>query len=282
MNPIRHLASLAAVALVMACGGKDDSAATNRQIDLAPSKDAPPQLADVPAPAPKPEPAKAPPKAATKAPQPKPEPEKAAAPAPQAAAPAPAPAAAAPAAPAAPVTGTVAAGSAVTLKPSARICTNTHRAGDRFTATLASAVPGSNGAEIPAGATAVLRVVEASKATGAANEPKLAYDVISIRIGDETYEVTGHVTETPALQRVGTQSTGDKAKKIGAGAAIGAIAGQLLGRNTKSTVIGGAVGAAAGAVAVASSETYEGCIAENGTIAFALDKPLTIRVSARP
>ena len=104
-----------------------------------------------------------------------------------------------------------------------------------------------------------------------------------LRIGDETYEVAGHVTETPALQRVGTQSTGDKAKKIGAGAAIGAIAGQILGRNTKSTVIGGAVGAAAGAVAAASSETYEGCIAENSTIAFTLDKPLTIRVaSPRP
>ena len=171
----------------------------------------------------------------------------------------------------------------VTLKPAARICTNTHRPGDRFTATLASAVQGSNGVEIPAGAVAVLRVVESSKATGAANEPKLAYDVISVRIGDETYEVAGHVTETPALQRVGTQSTGDKAKKIGAGAAIGAIAGQILGRNTKSTVIGGAVGAAAGAVAAASSETYEGCITENGTIAFTLDTPLTIRLaSPRP
>ena len=40
---------------------------------------------------------------------------------------------------------------------------------------------------------------------------------------------------------------------------------------------------AAGAVAAASSETYEGCIAENSTIAFTLDKPLTIRVaSPRP
>ena len=47
----------------------------------------------------------------------------------------------------------------VTLKPAARICTNTHRPGDRFTATLASAVQGSNGVEIPAGAVAVLRHV---------------------------------------------------------------------------------------------------------------------------
>ena len=58
---------------------------------------------------------------------------------------------------------------------------------------------------------------------------------------------------------------------------------QILGRNTKSTVIGGAVGAAAGAVAAASTETYEGCIAENGTITFTLDKPLTVRLaSPRP
>ena len=171
MIPARLLSLLAFAAFVMACGSKDGSAAQPRQLDLAPAKQAEPQLADVPAPAPKAEPAKAPPKAAAKAeqPKPKPEPAKAEAPATQPVAPAPAPAAMAPAGPPAPVTGAVAAGSKVTLKPSARICTNTHRPGDRFTATLASAVQGSNGVEIPAGAVAVLRVVESSKEIGRAH-----------------------------------------------------------------------------------------------------------------
>ena len=45
--------------------------------------------------------------------------------------------------------------------------------------------------------------------------------------------------------------TKDEAERIGAGTAIGAVAGQVIGKSTKSTVIGGAVGAIVGtAVAV--------------------------------
>jgi len=77
---------------------------------------------------------------------------------------------------------------------------------------------------------------------------------------------------------VRAQSTGDQVKKVGAGAAIGALAGQLLGRNTKSTVIGGAVGAAAGAAVAAGTADYDGCLATTGAISIALNKPLRVRL----
>jgi hypothetical protein len=50
--------------------------------------------------------------------------------------------------------GTIAAGTAINLTSNAKICTNTHRVGQTFQATTTSAVTGSNGVSIPAGATA--------------------------------------------------------------------------------------------------------------------------------
>lgn len=289
MYPIPHsrpiALSLATIVVLAACGGGDASNADTRKIDLAPTKAAEPQLADAPLPrgepgaVPKAEP-KAPPKRQVAVPKtlepmvddnvatPTP-----AAPAPIAAAPAPLPL---------PTTGTVATGTSFTVRPATKICTNTHKAGDRFTATLASAVEGSNGAEIPAGATAILRIVDASGTKSAKDSAHFAFDILSIRVGDQTYEVAAHVTESAPLDRVNSQSTTDKAKKVGAGAAIGAIAGRILGGNTRSTVLGGVVGAAAGAAVAAGDNHYDGCLSGDGAITLALDKPLVLKLASSP
>jgi hypothetical protein len=279
------LVAFAAVALA-ACGGKDDASAANRQIELAPAKTAEPQLADAPlpkaepkteaeAPAPKPEAAKP---APAKAPPPEPEPQ------PKAEAPVSAPvvAAPAPAAPAPPPTGTVAEGTMFTVTPTTKICTNTHKTGDRFTASLASAVTGTNGVVIPAGATAIVRIVDAESPAARRDSAHLQFDILSIRVGDQTYEVDAHITQSAAIERVNTQSRTDQAKKVGAGAVIGAIAGRVLGGNTKGAVIGGAVGAAAGAAVAAGSNHYEGCLAGDGAITLALNKPLVIKLAGAP
>lgn len=279
---IRQSLIFAAIALA-ACGGASDTKAPDRQIELAPTKVAEPQLKDQPvakAEAPKPAPAKKEPPRPVVAPKqapPTPVPEPVQAPAPKAA---PVEAVPAPTKPPVPATGTVATGTSLTFKPASRVCTNTHHAGDRFTATLANAVPTTNGGEIPAGATAVLRLIEGSGSKDSATT--LAYDVVSVRVGDQTYELAGHVTQTTGMEKVNTQSTTDKATKVGAGAVIGAIAGRILGGNTRSTVIGGAVGAAAGAAVAAKSNQLAGCIGENGAITVVLDKPLTIQLASKP
>lgn len=272
----RPFAGVLLVAGLAACGKDSADTQPARQIDLAPAKEAQPQLADQPLPKAEPSaPAKAPTKKAEPPRQAPPPPveekpvEKAAAPAPVVAAPAPAPA---------PATGTVTMGTSFAVKPAVKICTNTHKPGDRFTAALAAPITGSNGLVIPEGSVAVLRIVEAS--AGAPRDSlHLTYDILSIRTGDQTYEVSAHVTQSAPLERVNTQSTGDKAKKIGAGAVIGAIAGRVLGGNTKSTVIGGAVGAAAGAAVAASDNKVEGCLRQDGTIDLVLDRPLTVRLA---
>ena len=53
--------------------------------------------------------------------------------------------------------GTIASGSEISLYSGQRVCTNTYAVGDRFTASVAESVQGSNGVTIPAGATAVIQ-----------------------------------------------------------------------------------------------------------------------------
>ncbi len=281
LTGIRPLATTLAAALFAACGGDGSNNEPARQIDLAPSKVAEPQLAD--APVPEAAPAATPVRSEAKRTPPPPREEpRASEPPVQAATAATAAVAVAaeaePPPPPAPTTGSIAAGTAFTVKPATKICTNTHKAGDRFTATLASAMQGTNGAEVPAGALAIVRVVE-GPADAKTGKRAMAFDILSVRVGDQTYEVVAHVTQSTPLQETSSQSTADKAKKVGAGAAIGAIAGRVLGGNTKSTVLGGAIGAAAGAAVAAGDTRTEGCLGEDGSITLALDKPLVLRIA---
>ncbi len=293
---------MVSLAVTIGCGGKDSQRANGtpaREIQLAPSATAQPQLNDAPAPgnataeAPKPAPKPARVASASKSaatsqqvivrpldPQ-ESAPVSAPAPAPVAAAPT---AAAAPAAggagagPPAPAMGTISAGIAFAVHPIARVCTNTFKPGDRFTTTLTESVAGTDGAVLPAGSSVVLRVDQSTRSTNGNDSLNLTFGVVSLRIGQQSYEVTGHVTQTTPLEKVRVQTTGDQAKKVGAGAVLGALAGQLLGKNTRSTVIGGAVGAAAGAAVAAGTTDYDGCVPANGTLQVNLDAPLRVKL----
>ncbi|HVE78233.1 MAG TPA: hypothetical protein VNA89_05210, partial [Gemmatimonadaceae bacterium] len=66
--------------------------------------------------------------------------------------------------------GSIPAGTQINLTANEKVCTNTHKAGDRFTATVTNAVTGSNGAVIPAGATAVVTVVQSKRSENANDE----------------------------------------------------------------------------------------------------------------
>ncbi len=288
------LLAIVSLVAITACGDKGSRQASGtpaREIQLAPSAPAQPQLNDTPAPAS----AAAP--AVTKKPAPKPE---RVAKAPQPSEPeqpnvvvrplnaqdnataatsaAPGGMAPAPSAPPYPAMGTLNAGTSFAVRPLARVCTNTFKPGDRFTATLSESVAGSDGAVIPAGSSVVLKVDESTRSENSKDSLKLTFSAVSLRIGQQSYDVTGHVSQTTPLEKVRVQSTTDQAKKVGVGAVIGAIAGQLLGKNTKSTVIGGAVGAAAGAAVAAGTADYDGCVPTTANLVVNLDAPLRIRL----
>jgi hypothetical protein len=171
--------------------------------------------------------------------------------------------------------GTISAGTALSLTSNARVCTNTNKVGDHVTATVANAVTGSNGATIPAGATANLEITSLKRSENVNDKIEMGFRLTSITFGGHTYPVAATVTSAQ-VDRVKNQPTGKDAQKVATGAAVGAVVGQILGHNTKSTVIGGAVGAAAGAGAAAATANYEGCVPDGGRIAVTLDSPVQV------
>jgi hypothetical protein len=285
--------ALAAVALLGACGGSDSKADStalasdstlNRDLALA-NRDtaAQPQLTDVPAATP------AAPTTST----------------PRATAPkktAPRPSTPAPSRPSTPTTTTTSSGNVVTTDPGAknnpsagggavgmiaagttvstnagsRICTNTNNVGDHVSATVESAVTGSNGAVIPAGATVNMTVTALKRSENANDKIVMEFAVNSVTFGGKTYPIEATV-ESAAVDRVKDQPKSKDIQKVAIGAAAGAIAGRILGKSTKATVIGGAAGAAAGAATAAATANYQGCIPSGGSIVIKLTAPATVR-----
>jgi len=173
--------------------------------------------------------------------------------------------------------GSIASGTQISLTSNQSVCTNTHKVGDRFTATVASAVNGTDGASIPAGATAVVRVTELKRSENANDPIKMGFEVISVSFGGKSYAVNAR-TSSADVARVRSSSTGNDAKKVIGGAVLGAIAGQVLGKDTKGTVIGAATGAAAGTAAAAATANYEGCLNEGAPITIVLTDATAVPV----
>lgn len=171
--------------------------------------------------------------------------------------------------------GTIAAGSTVSLSSSTRVCTNTHKVGDRFTATVRNSVTGSNGAVIPAGATATVEITSLRRSNNASDPIVVGVAIRSVSFGGRTYAVSG-TTSSAQVDRVRSSTTRDDVKKVATGAAIGAIAGQILGRDTRGTVTGAAAGAAVGAGAAVATANYEGCIPTGGAITVSLNNSVEV------
>jgi hypothetical protein len=174
--------------------------------------------------------------------------------------------------------GTIASGSEIALFSGQRVCTNTYQVGDRFTASVAESVQGSNGVAIPAGATAVIELTGLKRSENANDNIEMEFAVKSIAFNGHTYAVNSTVT-TAQVEKVRNGDASNDGKKVATGAVIGAIAGQILGRKTKSTVIGAATGAAAGAIVAGATGKYDGCVPNGGRIAIKLNQPMVVQQS---
>ncbi len=173
--------------------------------------------------------------------------------------------------------GTIAAGSTLNLASNSRVCTNSHRVGQRFTATVSEPVTGSNGATIPAGATATIEITELKRSENANDNVVMGFRVVSVSFGGKTYPVAA-TTNYARVEKVRNQPKDKDVQKVVGGAAVGAIIGQVLGKSTKGTVIGAAAGAAAGTAAAAATANYEGCVPSGGRITISLDSPVQVQV----
>lgn len=172
-------------------------------------------------------------------------------------------------------TGMIAAGTALNVRANSELCTNTHKVGDKLTATVNEAVAGSNGVSIPAGATVVLTVTKLNRSENVNDPIEMEFSVDAVEFSGKTYAIDGAVSSLN-VERVRNQPKSNDVKKVLGGAAVGAIAGQVLGKNTKSTVIGAAAGAAAGAGVAAATANYEGCVRAGNNFVVTLGSALTL------
>lgn len=174
--------------------------------------------------------------------------------------------------------GTIAAGTTLLLNSNSKVCTNTNKVGERFTATVANAVSGSNGATIPAGATATVEITQLDRSENVRDKIQMGFKVVSVTFGGRTYAVDA-TTESADVSKVRNQPASKDRQKVIGGAIAGAIAGQILGKDTKGTVIGAATGAAAGAAAAAATANYEGCLNDGASMSIKLTDAAQVRIS---
>ena len=174
--------------------------------------------------------------------------------------------------------GVISSGAEIALASGQRICTNTNSIGDKFTAQIADPVMGANGTVIPVGATAVVSITSLHRSEKSGDNIEIGLRVESISYAGKTYAISSETTYAQ-VDRVRAESNGETAKKVVAGAAIGAVLGQILGGKTKSTVIGAGAGAAAGAVIANRNANYDGCVPSGGRITIRLTEPLTIQTT---
>jgi hypothetical protein len=174
--------------------------------------------------------------------------------------------------------GTIATGSEISLYSGQRVCTNTYAVGDRFTASVAESVQGSNGVSIPAGATAVIELTSLKRSENANDNVQMEFTVRSIAFNGKTYPVSSTVTAAQ-VEKVRNGDASNDAKKVATGAVVGAVLGQIFGHHTKSTVIGAAGGAAAGAIVAGATGKYDGCVPNGGRISLRLNQAMVVQQS---
>ena len=90
--------------------------------------------------------------------------------------------------------GMIASGSDISLYAGQRVCTNSNAVGDRFTASVAESVQGSNGVSIPAGATAVIEITSLKRSENSNDNIAMEFVVRSISFNGKTYPVASTVT----------------------------------------------------------------------------------------
>jgi len=144
----------------------------------------------------------------------------------------------------------IAAGTAISLRTDARVCTNTHKAGDRITAKVTTSVAGTNGAAIPAGATATLTVTGFKRGEGASGPTAIDFRMSSIAFGGHVYAVEGAVTSAQAVRIPGRPGGGDSQK----------VTGVTAGTAAESVTAG-----------------QQGCVPNGATLQVTLRNPLHVR-----
>jgi BON domain len=170
-------------------------------------------------------------------------------------------------------TVTVASGTPIPIRMTDSLETGQIQANDVFHATLATDLTADGMVAIPRGASVLGRVVEAKDATHYAGSSALTLELTQINSHGQTF----HLITDPYAQE-GKGRGANTAKKVGGGAAIGALIGALAGGG-KGAAIGAAAGGGVGAGANTITKGEQVKIPSETLINFRLQSPISVTVT---
>jgi hypothetical protein len=171
---------------------------------------------------------------------------------------------------------TLPAGTTVSIRMTDALETGETQANAAFHASLAADLVADGMTAIPRGANVVGRVVEAKDATHYSGSSSLTLELTQIRSQGQTYHV---VTDSYSQQGKGRGS--NTAKKVGGGAAIGAVIGALAGGG-KGAAIGAAAGGGVGAGANTITKGEQVKIPSETLLQFRLQNPVSVTTTVQP
>jgi hypothetical protein len=151
-------------------------------------------------------------------------------------------------APAAPAPKVLASGTVIPTAVDQEINSRVNKKGEIVTTTVSADVTDARGQVIiPAGSKVTLTITEIRESENKSDHTgKLTLTPTQVAIGGQSYPLTAAAEALDRQLKDRKTNAGDVAK-VGAGAAVGAIAGRVIGGNTKGAVIGCVLGGAVGA-----------------------------------
>jgi hypothetical protein len=171
----------------------------------------------------------------------------------------------------------LASGAQIEANLRSELSSPTDSAGQVVEAVVSRDILGQGGVTvIPAGSSVWLSIAALETAQDQGNaKGSIELRALSVEIDGASHPVSASV-EQVTYTLVGRGITKAEAARIAAGTAVGAIAGQVIGKNTKSTVIGGAVGAVAGGVVAVRYATRDVVVAAGTPVVLTLTQPFSV------
>ena len=177
----------------------------------------------------------------------------------------------------APTARTLSVGTAVAATIQDAISSRTNSVGEHVNAIVSRDVMDDGGhVVIPGGSAIVLTIAKLGPAKNSGEaDGMIALDVSSLTVGGTTYEPSATVGSVPHTLK-GRGVTKSAVGNVAVGTAAGAVIGQVIGKNEKSTIIGGAIGAVAGGARAATLADRDVIVTPGTPITITLTQSLKI------
>ena len=177
-------------------------------------------------------------------------------------------------------TRTLATGATIDATTGRTITSRSTRAGETVLTTVDADVMDRAGrVVIPSGSIVELTITEIKPAKNKSQaDGTLTLEVTGVTVRGRQYPISAEVTSLSHTLK-GRGVTAGEVEKVAVGTAIGAVAGRVIGGNTKGAVIGGAVGAAGGTVVAIQTASRDVVVAAGTPVLITLTGPLAVSLN---